>query len=61
MNGQTEVAGSAKVLAFPKGGRAGMERELMRKAIENDNRSTPVVVTDSWYHQAAIDQERKGH
>lgn len=62
MNGHLQATATAKILAFPKGGRASFQRAKRFEAIENDNRAAPdVVITDAWYHQAAVEDDGKGH
>lgn len=56
MIGQTRTA-TAKILAFPSGGRKGLTRSAS-EALPNDNRpALPVIDTDSWYHEAAMAEE----
>ena len=50
--------GSAKIYAFPKGGRAGLV-PVQAGSLETEARR-PLVCTDSWYHEAAIRAEREG-
>lgn len=57
MNVQSQTAPGAKVLAFPIGGRRGIERMARFAALENDNRPTARVIVDSWYHEAALAED----
>jgi len=58
-NGET-----AKILAFPAGGRAGMSKrgETRLSPANVSERPLPVnVVCDSWYHEAAVREADKSH
>ncbi len=48
---------SAAIYQFPKGGRANWRPRDLR---ETAKPPTPVVCTDAWYHQAAVEDETKG-
>jgi len=54
MDGHIEMAASAKVLQFPAGGRAGIARRALFSSVQNENRKSPQIVYDSWYHEAAL-------
>ncbi|WP_428981308.1 DUF2735 domain-containing protein [Methylopila jiangsuensis] len=49
---------TAQVLAFPAGGRAGMGRFNAQPRIQAPE--PPRVECGSWYHQAALDESRRG-
>ena len=59
MNGHTHFPASAKVLAFPRGGRLGFAKEdiFTQSMIGNDNRPSRQIVVDAWYHEAAMAEE----
>lgn len=59
MPGQTSIQ-SAKILAFPAGGRKSVTRSALFAVLQNDNRQAlPVVDTDGWYHEAAMADETR--
>ena len=60
MNGQMHFPLSAKVLAFPRGGRLGFAKaESLAKAVTgNGNRPARQIVSDAWYHEAALAEEK---
>lgn len=56
MIGQTRTA-TAKILAFPSGGRKGLMKSAS-EALPNDNRPAPPIIDiDGWYHEAAMAEE----
>ena len=59
MNAPTHIQRSATVLAFPKGGRSALtRRDGAARLIPNDNQPPQqIVVTDAWYHQAAMAED----
>jgi hypothetical protein len=55
--------GSAKIYQFPAGGRAalgGRRDSDMKTAIEPAAQVDTAACSDSWYHQAAIDETKPG-
>lgn len=54
--------GSAKIYAFPKGGRAGLVAQRPEGKPREDFAAAQIVVGEAWYHEAAIkeaEQPRK--
>lgn len=59
----TPTHSSAKILAFPTASRAAaviLSRKAKFAADVAAIRSKPLVVSDAWYHQAAIEDYGKG-
>jgi Protein of unknown function (DUF2735) len=54
---------SAKIIAFPKGGRGsavGFKSQL-RSVVDFPAKAMPVVDYEAWYHREAIEDEGKSH
>ena len=53
---------TAKILAFPAGGRSGLiAARNVRAANEFERPAPSTVISDSWYHEAAIREAEKSH
>ncbi|WP_407164746.1 DUF2735 domain-containing protein [Bradyrhizobium sp. ORS 111] len=55
--------GSAKIYQFPTGGRAALGGRRYGEVRTSPERATQVetaICSDSWYHQAAIDDDKPG-
>ena len=53
---------TAKILAFPTGGRSGLPAARKVRAANELERPAPsTVISDSWYHDAAIREAEKSH
>lgn len=57
MDGHIETTATAKILQFPVGGRAGHARRALLGSVQNENHPAPRIAYDSWYHEAAINEE----
>lgn len=52
---------SAKIYQFPTGGRAGVSQQTngdTKASLATAARLNQALCSDSWYHQAAIDESR---
>ncbi|MFD1332004.1 DUF2735 domain-containing protein [Methylopila musalis] len=55
---RSEHTSTAQVLAFPAGGRAALSRFNAQPRIQAPE--PPRVEYGSWYHQAALEESRRG-